>query len=114
MTKFDSWATPFPSEPRSFSSTANGSGASGTVADFFNPDPFGLRDDANNDVVESLEFMESEDERGLKPGLWTADAGPRWLGLLGAGEYDMLALRDGDPGQMLVVKRPELVPIFAD
>lgn len=74
---FDGSASPFPSGPSSFSSTFNGSAASGTVLDCLRPDPFGLFEDASNELVESLETNEREDERGLKLGLWDAEVGAR-------------------------------------
>jgi len=66
---FEELVDPLPSDPRSFSSTSNGSAVSGTVVDCLRPDPLGLREEANKDVVDSLEANEREDDRGLKPGL---------------------------------------------
>lgn len=86
----------FSSLPNSFSNTLNGFGASRTASDCFNPDPFGLRDEASSEVVESLECTEREDDRGLKPGLCAADAGPKWLVVLrGAGEYALFVVGAG-------------------
>jgi hypothetical protein len=56
----------------------------------------GRRDEANKDVVESFEFREREEARGLKPGLCAAAADPRWLGLRAAGEYDLFAGGGGE------------------
>lgn len=61
------------------------------MTDCLSPEPLGLRDEASSDVVESFESIESEEDRGLKPGRCAADAGPKWLGLRGPGLYDLFA-----------------------
>ena len=82
---FDVLEIGFPSGPSSFSRTSRGSVATEVVNDCLRPDPFGLREEDNKDVEESLEWIDREDDRGLKPGLCAAEAGPKWLGLRGLG-----------------------------
>jgi hypothetical protein len=81
LTALDESFSVFPSGPNRFSRTSRGSGRR---FDCLSPEPFGLREEANKDVVDSLEARERDEERGLKPGLWGAEEGARWLGLRGA------------------------------
>jgi hypothetical protein len=67
-----------------------------TVTDSLRPEPLGLREEVRSDVEESLELRESDEVRVLKPGRCAAEAGPKWLNLRGAGEYDRFADGGGE------------------
>jgi hypothetical protein len=60
---------PFDLLPRSVSSTSSGSGPSAMVVDCFRVEPFGRRDDARKELVESFDIRDRLEPLAVRPGL---------------------------------------------